>query len=195
MFRIPDGIDPKVKAVLQVIQGELYKLAKKGTKGGDVGGSTTYTIVSGDTKSGVGIPTETSGDQTIHGDLFVDGTIHGTIDGAVIGDLNHLTSDLSGSTLTLSDDAADQTLTGSLGDIDIVPSGGNVIFNSAYAFPAADGAANTVLGTNGAGALAWVTTNIDPTFADVTGSRAIGTIYQNTESTMKVVVISVELSG
>jgi len=38
-------------------------------------------------------------------------------------------------------------------------------------------------------------TDIDPTFADVTDSRAMGVVYKNKESTMKVVVISVELSA
>jgi hypothetical protein len=36
---------------------------------------------------------------------------------------------------------------------------------------------------------------LDPTFADVTGSRVIGTTYQNTATTMKVVQISITLSA
>ena len=118
MFRIPDGVDPQTRKALQAIQGELFKLAKRG----DVrSGDTVYQVVSrrekGKTPS-PGLPNETSGDRTIHGDLYVDGTIHGSVSTGI--------------------------------------------------------------------------KNIVPAVTDVTGSRVIGTVYQNTNSTMLDVRVSVE---
>jgi len=43
--------------------------------------------------------------------------------------------------------------------------------------------------------LANLPSGIDPVFSDVTGSRVVGTVYQNTEATMKIVQISVTLSA
>lgn len=51
------------------------------------------------------------------------------------------------------------------GDLDIVPTGGNVLFNSAYAFPSSDGTTGQVLTTNGSGAV---------TFQDPAGGSGTG---------------------
>ncbi len=125
MFRIPDKVwaeTPELAKTLQVIQGELYKLVKKGATG--QGGTVVNQVIKGArddrTSPEVEVHDETLGDYTIHGDLFVDGTIHG-----VVGD----------------------------------------------------------------------TTAITPSVSDVTLSRAMSTIYQNSEDTYKDVRISVEVSG
>jgi len=69
--------------------------------------------------------------------------------------LDRLTSPTTLYELVLSDDGTNLTLTGSNGDLDIVPAGGNITFNSVYTFPAADGAADQILTTDGAGTLSW----------------------------------------
>ncbi len=124
MFRIPDKIwtdNPEVARTLQVIQGELFKLMNE--DGGMQGGTVVNQVIgrqTDQTATPVEVHSEILGDYTIHGDLFVDGTIHG------------LTST-------------------SISDIDVDVN-------------------------------------------DVTGSRAIGTIYQNGESTYKEIGISLKIS-
>lgn len=93
-FTIPQGIDPKLRTMLQSIQGELFSLkrgAGRKVGGGEVvnlissGGGSKTVVVSGGGSSGV-LPPEYYGDFTIHGDLIVDGTISS----ADIGSLDDL---------------------------------------------------------------------------------------------------------
>jgi hypothetical protein len=119
-------------------------------------------------------PKESSGDMTIHGNLFVDGGING---GASAVD-RLTTTDASPSTIVLTDDNTNQILTGSLGDMKFRQPGGDYYFEV------------------GAGVEADVHGDfvMEPTVSDVTASRVIGTVYQNANSTMLDVRVSVKLS-
>ena len=91
MFRVPDGIDPKVRKVLQDIQGILFKLAKQGSvlpRTPRQGLQMISSAVGGE------VTENYAPDGTIHGDLFVDGTIHG---GVASVDLNPAVSDVTAS--------------------------------------------------------------------------------------------------
>ena len=97
-----------------------------------------------------------------------------------LGEIDRLTS--TDSTLVLSDDGTNQTITGDLGDITIVPNGGDV----------------AVTGTFSATNITLVPTKY--TSATVAkhgklGAFAKDTVYQNKDATMRVVQISVKISG
>jgi len=127
-FTIPTDIDPKVRVMAQQIQGVLYALLKAKKVGGGGGQQVIYQssgvsgggTVSVPVSGGGGVVEEYPDDLTIHGDLFVDGTIHGTVDSAV-------------------------------------------------------------------------TVALDPDVTNATGSRSMGTIYQNTSDTMMDVRVSMEM--
>ena len=87
MFRIPNGIDPKMKQVLQSIQGEMFKLAKKGG-GGNIGGGVSREIV---------YVTTEDADSRVDGDLYVDGSIDGTLVGEWDGNLTPAVNVVTGS--------------------------------------------------------------------------------------------------
>ena len=114
MFNIPHGIDSAIKKVLADIQSELFAIRKSG--GMDTVNSSVTNIYSatGGTntgRSGTTVLDEINGDFTIHGDLFVDGSI--VAGGGMQACLEAITS---GSTLCLTDvGGTDQTLTGNLG--------------------------------------------------------------------------------
>jgi hypothetical protein len=118
MFTIPPNLDPVLKRTLTDIQGILYKLTKSGRVTQQVSSSTIVLAQkAGDEPKAT--PQELSGDTTLHGNLFVDGSIKG--------------------------------------------------------------------GTH--------THNVTVAASDVTGSRAVGTVYQNTGAMAKLCIISVTLSA
>lgn len=83
----------------------------------------------------------------------------------------------AGSTLVLTDDSVDQILTGNLGDLYLRQVGGDYYFQV------------------GVGVKANVHGNflLEPSLADVTLTRSLGVVYQNTNSTMLDVRVSVKL--
>ena len=87
MFRIPDGIDPRLIPTLQAIQSELFRLRKAGTGVGQ-GGKVAYYMPTGvdniRNDPTVEVVEEFEGSYVIHGDLHVDGNIHGDINPFII---------------------------------------------------------------------------------------------------------------
>jgi len=80
----------------------------------------------------------------------------------------------AGSTFKLTDDSTNQTLTGNKGDITIVPAGGDVAITGSLS--------------------ATGEISIEATPSDVTGSRALTTIYRNTGTTTKVAHVCVNIT-
>jgi hypothetical protein len=96
-----------------------------------------------------------------------------------LDEIDRLTSQVgAGSTLVLTDDSVDQILTGNLGDLYLRQVGGDYYFQV------------------GVGVKANVHGNflLEPSLADVTLTRSLGVVYQNTNSTMLDVRVSVRLS-
>ena len=94
--------------------------------------------------------------------------------------LDRLTSQVgANSTLILTDNGVNQTLTGSLGDITIDPAGGDVHFSgniTATGYYTGD-------------------VRLKSTVEDVTSSRALGVVYQNVSSSTKIIHATLEISA
>jgi len=96
-----------------------------------------------------------------------------------LDEIDRLTSQVGAhSTLILTDDSIDQVLTGNLGNMHFRQIGGHYYFEI------------------GAGVEAQVHGKflLNPTVSDVTATRSLGVVYQNTNATMLDVRVSVKLS-